>query len=98
MTDIQSHISFIRSHGWIYAKTMPEVPHYYLVKKKCFDDDRFEAFARYIFEEGIPMKWGKWVRLYMDIGEYRYWSMDPTAESTDLINRELISISKCRPA
>jgi len=36
-------------------------------------------------------------RLYFDAGEFRYWAMDPSLASTDLINRQLIAISECKP-
>ena len=45
------------------------------------------------------MRWRKTkVRLYLDIDGWRYWTMDPTIESTDLINRQLLAISECVPA
>lgn len=50
--------------------------------------------ARRIFEKGRDEQWGtgeyeRTVRYYY-AGDYKYWSMDPTIESTDLINRARI--------
>ena len=33
---------FIRNHKWTYAKTMPQSPHWYVVKEKCRDPEEFD--------------------------------------------------------
>lgn len=88
--------AFVDSQQWRFAKTMPTIPHWYIVLNQCNDKENFALFAKNIFEKGVNRRWHSIVRKYLDIDKYRYWSMDSTAESTDLINRELISDSKCK--
>ena len=78
---------------------MPEIPHFWMVLKDARDPAEFDRFVRRLYAVGKPMRWRKTkVRLYLDIDGWRYWTMDPTIESTDLINRQLLAISECVPA
>jgi hypothetical protein len=85
---------FIEANEWIFAKTMPEVPHCYTLKHKADDKDEFIEFANYIKDNGIQMKWGPYQRPYLDIGDYRYWVMDKNPNDAKIINREEIKVSK----
>ena len=83
---------FIDSHNWRFAKTMPQMPHWYTLKKNCVnkDDERdFERFVSAIYMTGVPTQWKGRTYRYLKVGDYQYWTMDETEESTDLINRAL---------
>lgn len=45
------------------------------------------ALARHIFEHGTPGRFYSRVLKYHHEGGKVYWSMDPTPESTGLVNR-----------
>jgi hypothetical protein len=45
---------FIRSHHWRFAKTMPDMPHAYVVKEKCRDPGEFERFVMLVRQNGYP--------------------------------------------
>lgn len=55
--------------------------------------------ARFIEEQGEPMMWGrkKEVRMYATVNDWRYWQMDPHWSKCDLINRQELRLSTCKP-
>jgi len=74
---------------WIFAKTYAKSsPHEYaLLKTHPELKDDFMELARCIFEEGYD-EWFYGRRYkYLKVGDFKYWSMDRTIETTDLINR-----------
>ena len=84
---------FIAEVEWRFAKTMPQWPHWYVMKKwNPGRESEFVELVRLIFEKGRDEKWGvgtpheRTVRYFYD-GGYKYWVMDPTIDETDLINR-----------
>ena len=83
---------FIDSHNWRFAKTMPQMPHWYTLKKNCVnrnDEHDFERFVMAIRQTGVPTEWRGRTYRYLKVGDYQYWTMDETLEETDLINRAL---------
>ena len=79
---------FIDAVKWTYAKTMPDCPHFY-----CVLDDTPELegeyiwFARLIRDKGYYMMFYERKVRYLDVDDYRYWTMDEKVEDTDLVNR-----------
>ena len=51
MTDPQV-MHLIDQQTWRFAKTMPEWPHWYCLRKEAPDPDAFEALASHIVENG----------------------------------------------
>jgi hypothetical protein len=47
---------FLESHKWTYAKTLPLIPHWYIVKQKSIDPDMFVAVVNFIQQNGVPEK------------------------------------------
>lgn len=80
---------FIKGTKWQFAKTMPTAPHWYTLLKWCTNNQRmgFGELVTSIFNHGEDVQWGRRTYKYLTIGEFKYWSMDPTIQSTDLINR-----------
>lgn len=75
---------------FIFAKTMPEMPHWY-TKREHWDDARdFEECVRFIRANGYKEKFKKATYIYLVIGEYKYWTMGYTPERTTIINRAKI--------
>ncbi len=79
---------FIDENSWVYAKTMPDSPHAYVVRN-AENEDGFVRFAEYIrkngfeaYYEDMPQKF-----TYYDHAGYRYWTMGNPIPETTVINR-----------
>lgn len=93
--NMEQALQFTLDNKWDFAKTMRWVPHFYVVKDTCTDKDAFVELVEFIREEGVDMKWGKMPpKPYLDMGDWRYWTMPAPAETVGVINRELIRGSK----
>ncbi|MDL2238521.1 hypothetical protein LJC56_11980 [Christensenellaceae bacterium OttesenSCG-928-K19] len=81
---------FISSQQWIFAKTMPQNPHWYVCKDKLpstEDKQIFELFVQYIRDNGIAELYqGKKYICWYHEG-YKYWTMGAPLENTIIINR-----------
>ena len=63
-------VAFIRSVPWRFAKTMPENPHEYTLRKQSQElglESHFESAVRLIQEEGYRQRYGSKVYTYYDI-------------------------------
>ncbi len=79
---------FIEDSQWIFAKTMPESPHWYIVRSKE-NENNFVALAKYIRENGYEAYYGNFARpfTYLEYNGYRYWTMGNPLPETTIINR-----------
>lgn len=77
---------FIREENWVYAKTMPEWPHEYLVRDRV-DEDLFEALVRHIRENGYEGNFYSKTLTYFDEDGLVYWTMGEAIDDTVIINR-----------
>lgn len=70
--------NFIDILSWTFAKTMPEIPHYYIVRDNLSDEkkDQFNAFIEYIKEKGYIETFGSQQYTYLKLGNYKYWVID----------------------
>lgn len=90
----QIHVA-LEAAEWKFAKSMPEVPHYYTMIHQWEDRRLFKQIAASIHLRGEMMRWGRLpAKPYLDLGEWRYWHMDRESIKTVLINRERIETSK----
>lgn len=85
--------AFVEDHEWIFAKTMPTIPHFYVVRGKegCAEKD-WDAMVACIKEHGYRAQWtapnGKvMINTYLEVGNWKYWVIFP------VINRERIENS-----
>ena len=77
---------FIDSTPWTFAKTMPEWPHEYIVRKRV-DEDLFVRLVLHIRAHGYEGKfYRKSITYYNDRGMV-YWTMGEPLEDTIIINR-----------
>ena len=79
---------FIAQARWVFAKTMPQWPHWYTLRG-WNDYKEFMAFCHLIRSTGVYQKKTHWTRMYLDFGDYYYWTMSKDIENTTLINRAL---------
>ena len=70
--------NFIDRCIWTFAKTMPRIPHYYIVKDSLSNDDKktFDAFSRQIRENGYSDFFVSKNYDYLNIGNFKYWIVD----------------------
>lgn len=81
--------TFIAKHNWTFAKTMPQFPHWYVVRKDC-DEAEFVDLVVYIRAYGDVRPWGHYMLTYLDVDEYKYWTMGNPIDETTIINRAVI--------
>jgi hypothetical protein len=80
---------FVSSHRWIFAKTMPDNPHEYTLRRETADSV-FDAAVRYIRENGVIEEyWGRQYKV-LYAADHKYWTMGEPLASTILINRKLL--------
>jgi hypothetical protein len=73
---------------YIYAKTMPQCPHYYTLRAKWTNkevgfDDAVTALKFY----SVPDRWENRKVMYFKTNTHRYWVMSERVEDVILINR-----------
>ena len=80
-------LTFVRTISWRFAKTYASTwPHEYVVRTPE-NAAVLLRLARHIFEHGVDERfYGHTHRYHHEEGNV-YWSMDPTAELTNLVNR-----------
>ncbi|KXW55482.1 hypothetical protein [Ferrovum sp. PN-J185] len=81
---------FISQCNWTFAKTMPESPHWYIVRNKENNDD-FVKFVMFIRENGQTRTWNNRKFIYLDIDNYSYWTMGNPISDTTIINKVVLS-------
>ena len=86
--------AYIAAVRWQYARTMPQWPHEYTVRRWREDlADEFDAFVRLIRAEGLVKPWPRgsatprYQHTYLEIDGWQYWTMGEPVEETILINR-----------
>ena len=82
--------TFVQAHAWTYAKTMPQCPHEYVVRKNVADDDSFCRFVMTIRRFGVDEPFYSKIHRYLDVGPFKYWTMGDWLPTTIIINRARI--------
>ena len=72
---------------WRFAKTMPEHPHSYTLRKDWESNAEFDMVVNYIREHGKEEPFWKARYIYLYIGDYKYWTMGAPINETILINK-----------
>jgi hypothetical protein len=74
---------------WIFAKTMPENPHHYAVRKNFWDDTLFDSIVAAMREYSYCGTWGGKSYRYFNVNEHYYWTMGAPISQTIIINRKV---------
>jgi len=82
---------FVHAHRWTYAKTMPQWPHEYVVRKNVTDDVSFCRFVMTIRRYGNDEPFFSRTHRYLDLEGFKYWTMGDWLATTIIINRAPIS-------
>lgn len=81
----------IRNCEWNWAKTMPTIPHEYVVRGKCWmNDSEFNRVVELQRTFGIHERWGRYNFPYLHIDGFKYWTMGNPVLETTVINRQKI--------
>jgi hypothetical protein len=82
--------STLESAKYIFAKTMPQWPHYYTLREKWTNPEvSFDDAMATLKSYSVPEKWGHKIVHYFKAGKYRYWVMSKKVSDVILINRAL---------
>lgn len=86
--------SLLLGHPWKAAKSMPQIPHEYTLRRLWENDKDFVWCVEYIRSVGYEQRFGGRVFVYYDIGQHQYFPTDgdprgPVGARTtvNLINR-----------
>lgn len=77
---------------WRFAKTMPENPHWYTLRKTWQDDADFVQAVQFIRHAGYRESYNNRWYTMLDINDMKYWTMGAPLDKTVLINRKVRTI------
>ena len=83
---------FIDEVFWTFAKTMPEWPHEYIVRKNVSDELFIETFE-HIRENGCQGRYYDQQYIYFEEDGLIYWTMGAPIADTTIINRTKVENS-----
>ena len=86
----QEIADFIKAHQWTFAKSMPQIPHAYVVRENCRDDHEFCRLVMHIRKHGVKRKFFRQTYIYLDVVPFTYWTMGNPLSDTTIINRALL--------
>jgi hypothetical protein len=96
---MESIKEIIAAAPWRFAKTMPQMPHEYVVEGKSLDPVSFDALAAHIAGNGFSAAWWGRTNTYLEYDGWRYWVMPGRGdESIRIINREMLPGQPLRKA
>ncbi len=85
----------ININDWTFAKTAPENPHYYAVRKKWIDESySFNDLILYIKHNGIKEMFWKRDYLVCKIENYLYWTMEACYYNEEKLLSDTIIINR----
>jgi hypothetical protein len=76
---------------WTFAKTMPHIPHWYIVRSPANETIYAELFNA-IHERGYTAKFGSAKYKYLELGDgFKYWAMTTNLAVSKILNRDEVS-------
>ena len=93
--------AILERQQWIFAKTMPDNPHHYTLRKKWDDDEEFARAVFLIRTLGVAEWWPNPTEGYcyvgITLGGFYYWTMGHPIKKTVLINRKHVTCQTTNP-
>ena len=77
---------FVDHETWTYAKTIPDWPHEYIVRKRV-DEQLFMHLVIHIRAKGYEGDFYRKKMIYFDEAGLVYWTMGASLEETTIVNR-----------
>lgn len=93
----QKVIKWLGPLDWVFAKTYAKTfPHEYVVvdRLSATDKKRLYIFVKMIREFGYDKNFFTRVFKYLEVGGYKYWTMDELIMETTILNREPLNKNK----
>ena len=78
--------ALVDAQDWTFAKTMPEWPHQYIVRRRV-DERLFEELVSYIREHGREGRFYEKRHTYYEEAGRTYWTMGAPIADTTVVNR-----------
>ena len=75
---------------WHFAKSMPQIPHFYARRKEWPDKKQFEELVVFLRENSVEEKFFSKTFQYFYLNDWKYWTMGSLAEKTQIINKAKI--------
>jgi hypothetical protein len=73
--------------NWVFAKTMPENPHFYIVRGP-HNENVYAALFTAIRERGDDAPYGRTTYRYLRLGDgWKYWVMTHDIRQSRILNR-----------
>lgn len=90
-TDFTYLCSTLIHKNYIFAKTMPQSPHWYTLRKEWKSEESFEKCVLLIREFGYKETYKGYTYIMFNCNGYKYWTMGAPVDKTILINRAAIN-------
>jgi hypothetical protein len=80
----------LESQTWVFAKTMPWIPHFYTLRRNWSNESQFVRVVEVMRLYGKDEYYGKARRRsrVLILGGFKYWTMESPISDTILINRK----------
>jgi SAM-dependent methyltransferase len=65
----------LNQQQWIFAKTMPQNPHFYTLRRKWTSDQDFQWTVAQLRAHGYQKQFGKTWYTQLDVNDHFYWTM-----------------------
>lgn len=79
--------AWVAAGEWVFAKTMPDMPHWYTLREARQNDEAFNLAVQFVRENGRFGHWYGKPRRYYDLDGFTYWTMGWPIGETVLMNR-----------
>ncbi len=96
--ELQRAGKLLLAHQWIYAKTMPESPHEYTLRREWKDDAAFLTVVQAIRQYGYVEIYKRRPYTMLNVNGDKYWTMGAPLPATILINRKDVTIDGAPPS
>lgn len=90
-SDLRRVANALLPQRWIFAKTMPENPHWYTLRKEWHDDQAFVSTVEVMRRYGYKERFKGRPYTMLNLNGHKYWTMGAPIPATILINRREIS-------
>ena len=80
----------LEGHRWIFAKTMPQNPHHYTLRREWDRETEFVEAVEFIRQNGEREIFQGRRYTVLVIDSWKYWTMGAPLDQTILINRAAI--------
>jgi hypothetical protein len=94
--DADGFASFVAGAAWTYARTMPETPHEYTLRRQ-HDELTFERAVAYVRAAGYDARWKGRRNRYLEHDGWRYWTLGAPLAATVVLNRARVDEPRSAP-